>query len=372
MKTKLLVWAAAVVFLSACSDIGSNSPLSGGVAETGSIAFRLAKNTIPSEVGILEVRMERDGYDPITSTTVVENFIDTVRITLSDIPVGDWLLTIDAKDSAGHLLYTGSTSVTIIENQTVLAFVHMNSVGGGTGSIQINVVWQGSPKLGEAFTLSFGQSISIQNTDLKLKFTTLLEESRCPEGLMCFWEGNAKIALEVNHTQIVLNTALKPRETLYQRYKIALMDLSPYPKIGDSINVEEYMATLLVTDVDEIIMFNPADSVKIGAVPAVIQDSIFVSKGILYLKVSYSGCSEHDFALYGSSLFLKSNPPQAEIFLSHEKLEPCDGWFTTDVRCNLSPLMTECRKQFGSGQILLRIYPPGSSDPVQPLVPVSF
>jgi len=141
--TRKKFWLVAItsMLLFSCSDT-SNEPVLNNTEGKGSIAFSLAKSSIPSEVGILEVRLERDGYDPTTTTAVINNFIDTVRIVMSDIPVGTWQLTIDAKDSSGHLRYTGNTSVDILENQTVLAFVHMTSVGGGVGSVEIFVTWQ--------------------------------------------------------------------------------------------------------------------------------------------------------------------------------------------------------------------------------------
>lgn len=140
MNKKFWFVAIASILLFSCSDVGTDSPAAKN--KSGSIAFSLAKNTIPNEVGIVEVRLERSGYAPITNTAFIGNFIDTVKIKMNNIPIGTWQLTIDAKDSSGHLRYTGSTSVTIIENATVLAFVHMDPVGSGVGSVQIFVTWQ--------------------------------------------------------------------------------------------------------------------------------------------------------------------------------------------------------------------------------------
>lgn len=369
-------WLAIItaVFLFSCSDIGTDSASINGIGKTGNIAFNLAKNSIPSEVGILEVQLKRSGYDPVTSTAMLQNFIDTVRIVMNDIPAGEWQLTIDAKDSSGHLRYTGSIAITIIENQTVLAFVHMNAVGNGTGSVEINVVWQKGPKLGEEFSISFGQQIAIQDIELKLTFKSVLEDSRCPEGFLCFWAGNAKIILDVNQTEIVLNTLLDPRQVFYEGYMIALRSLSPLPKSGVWVKPEEYVARIVIDKVDEIIMYNDVDSLYLHNDPLSIKDSITVHDGILYLNVLYSGgCKEHEFKLYGLPAFLKSNPPQAELFLSHNADgDECEALTTEELRFGLSPFLEACRKQFGNGQILLRIYPPGSTEPVLPLVPVSF
>lgn len=250
----------------------------------------------------------------------------------------------------------------------------MNSVGSGTGSIEINVVWQKSPKLNEEFNLAYGQSVTLQNTNLRIKFKEVLEDSRCPLNAMCVWAGNARIVLDVNGTLFELNTNLEPRAAFYAGYKITLIRLHPYPNVETMpIQPEEYSASLYVSAVDDIVMQGDIDTTIIGKTPAAIHDSITVSNGVLSMKVSYSGgCSEHIFDLYGLTGFLKSNQPQAEIFLSHQSSDPCEAWITTELRYNLLPLIAECKKQLGSGKILLRIYPPGSLAPVQPIVPLSF
>ena len=373
-NNKFLALAAMVFLFSACADDGEKNPITSGNNKGGSIAFQLAKNTIPSGVATLEIRLERNGYDPITRTVEVGNFVDTVRTTINDIPAGEWQLTVDAKDSSGHLRYTGNIAVTIIESQTVLAFVHMNAAGSGTGSVEINIAWQESPKLGEEFDISFGQQIAIQNTELKLKFKSVLEDSRCPEGFLCFWEGNAKILLDVNQTEIALNTLLDPRQVFYEGYTITLRSLSPLPKSGVRVEPEEYVAQIVVDKVDEIIIYDDADSLYLHKDPLSIKDSIIVRDGILHLNVSYSGgCKEHEFTLYGSTAFLKSNPPQADLFLSHNANgDECEALPTEELQFGLSSLLKLCRNQFGSGQVLLRLYLPGSSEPVKPFMPVSF
>ena len=45
------------------------------------------------------------------------------------------------------------------------------------------------------FDLRVGQEITVAGTDMKVRFDSVKEDSRCPEGVDCIWEGNAKIAL---------------------------------------------------------------------------------------------------------------------------------------------------------------------------------
>jgi hypothetical protein len=99
-----------------------------------------------------------------------------------------------------------------------------------------------------------------------------------------------------------------------------------------------------------------------------------VNENILTLKVQYSGgCQEHDFTLYGYSLFLKSNPPQAEVYLSHNgNGDMCEAFPQKEIHFDLVPLLDLCRHQFGTGQIVLRIHEPDSTNPITPFVSVSF
>jgi hypothetical protein len=103
-----------------------------------------------------------------------------------------------------------------------------------------------SPKLNEEFELKYGQIIQIQNEDLIIKFSSIIADSRCPEGAMCKWEGNAKISLQINNTETSLNTTLEPKETEVSKYKIILISLQPYPKINEEINLKDYISKLIV------------------------------------------------------------------------------------------------------------------------------
>ena len=122
-----------------------------------------------------------------------------------------------------------------------------------------------------------------------------------------------------------------------------------------------------------IIMFDNHSVLTLYKDKALITSSS-VSENILTMKVQYGGgCQEHDFSLYGYSLFLKSNPPQAEVFLSHDgKNDMCEAFLQKEIHFDLLPLLDVCRHQFGRGQIILRIHEPDSTNPITPFVSVSF
>lgn len=103
------------------------------------------------------------------------------------------------------------------------------------------------PKLGEQFDLKLGQQVTVQNEGLTIKFKTVVNDSRCPEGAQCIWAGNAKVTIVVSEIDIALNTNSDPKQTPYSNYTLRLITLSPYPKLNQKINPQDYVAKLIVT-----------------------------------------------------------------------------------------------------------------------------
>jgi hypothetical protein len=103
----------------------------------------------------------------------------------------------------------------------------------------------------------FPQTIELQpkaatkvSSDLSIRFNTVLEDSRCPTGVQCPWEGNAEILLELtggSPETVHLNTGgMFPRTEMYNGYSITLQDLKPYPAQGTQIDESRYTAVLSI------------------------------------------------------------------------------------------------------------------------------
>jgi len=88
------------------------------------------------------------------------------------------------------------------------------------------------------------------NGDLSIRFTAVLEDSRCPTGVQCAWDGNAEIMLELSGGDLEtahLNTGPQfPRTEIYNGYTITLQELKPYPAEGESIEESDYTAVLSI------------------------------------------------------------------------------------------------------------------------------
>ena len=106
--------------------------------------------------------------------------------------------------------------------------------------------------LNEAFKVKNGQEVVVNGEKLRIKFSSVNSDSRCPTGVQCAWAGNGAIVIEVvkkNKKQVVamLNTLVEPKEIVYKAYKIKLVGLAPYPVYNQPIDPKDYEATLIVT-----------------------------------------------------------------------------------------------------------------------------
>jgi hypothetical protein len=111
---------------------------------------------------------------------------------------------------------------------------------------------------GQEFALGGGQEAVFSGADLRVRFSELLEDSRCPTEVECFWTGQARIAVIVQptgrpSTTAYFNTNPAPGENVKTvragDYSIELRSLDPYPRTPeDPISFEDYRATLLVSE----------------------------------------------------------------------------------------------------------------------------
>jgi hypothetical protein len=110
--------------------------------------------------------------------------------------------------------------------------------------------------LGKEFILGAGQQAVSGADDLRVRFSEVLEDSRCPTEVECFWTGQARIAVLIEPAGIPATTAdfnTNPApgqnaQTVHaDAYTVELKSLDPYPRTPDQpISFEDYRATLLV------------------------------------------------------------------------------------------------------------------------------
>jgi hypothetical protein len=110
--------------------------------------------------------------------------------------------------------------------------------------------------LDEPFALAAGTETAVGSEGLSLRFDAVLEDSRCPTEVDCFWSGQAIIvimATEAGQEPVKLesNTNPAPDQTVDELpafgYTVRLIQLDPYPQTTDPIPFADYQAQLVVT-----------------------------------------------------------------------------------------------------------------------------
>jgi len=98
------------------------------------------------------------------------------------------------------------------------------------------------------FALRVGQEARVGGQVLRIAFLAVTNDSRCPIGAACFWEGNASLQVGVTSgtgptVAYILNTAIEPRAVDIPFYRLTLVGLDPYPSLSASLPPEPYVAT---------------------------------------------------------------------------------------------------------------------------------
>jgi hypothetical protein len=107
-------------------------------------------------------------------------------------------------------------------------------------------------ELGQPVELRLGQTVTIKGEQLEIKFSEVIEDSRCPTGAACIWEGQVTLALEIAYQDELFSEKItQPGLTsdvsfdLFKEY-ILEFNILPYPEVNEKISPEEYRLEILV------------------------------------------------------------------------------------------------------------------------------
>ena len=108
-------------------------------------------------------------------------------------------------------------------------------------------------KLDQVFELKMNGSTQLEGGGLKITFSGVPEDSRCPKGVNCIQEGQIRISLAVvsgSQTR-TLEFTRKASQTgnvtqSFENYKIQWLDVSPYPEKDKKIKAEDYKLKVAV------------------------------------------------------------------------------------------------------------------------------
>jgi len=107
--------------------------------------------------------------------------------------------------------------------------------------------------LGQKITLSPGGSANIESEKVTFTFDKVLNDSRCPDGAMCIWQGQVQVLVTIDtdgsKEQITLTQgglSSEPASQIYGQYRLEF-NITPYPKVNETIKDSDYRLELTVT-----------------------------------------------------------------------------------------------------------------------------
>jgi hypothetical protein len=108
-------------------------------------------------------------------------------------------------------------------------------------------------ELGQDFSLAIGQSAVITGEELEITFEKVTEDSRCPTGVVCEWEGMVACVLKITEGGTTYGIELAQpglstgyAQETYKEYKFTFK-VEPYPESGNEIPSNEYQILLEIS-----------------------------------------------------------------------------------------------------------------------------
>ncbi len=105
--------------------------------------------------------------------------------------------------------------------------------------------------LSDTVKIKYKETVHHEKENISLTFNSLISDSRCPIGVLCVWEGNAKIGFKFSNQNNSVNFSLHTyrnftRDTTLLGYNIKLISVSPYPHVDYSYSANQYQVEVVV------------------------------------------------------------------------------------------------------------------------------
>lgn len=114
-------------------------------------------------------------------------------------------------------------------------------------------------QLDKVFDVSFQKTATFCDGAISITFTKVTQDSRCPEDVVCFWQGLAEvevlIAVNGSEEKFLFSTFPTfqdvPSEVTYRGYIFNLEGVKPYPNTKFSQKEKDYSIQMLVEKTSE-------------------------------------------------------------------------------------------------------------------------
>ena len=159
------LWVISFLIILSLIVLGCPMP---PTSETGNLTISLtsamdrgAKNLLPP-IDMNVATYDVSGTGPSSATFSQQNV--TTPLTVNSLVAGSWSITVNGKNSAGTVIGTGTTSVTVVAGQTANASVTVSPLNGN-GDLSLSVSWLtglvAAPSVSGTLTLVGGSASNI-------------------------------------------------------------------------------------------------------------------------------------------------------------------------------------------------------------------
>jgi hypothetical protein len=112
--------------------------------------------------------------------------------------------------------------------------------------------------LDSSFQLMHNQTAYMESEDLSIKFLNVIEDSRCPVGVICIWPGQVKIELEIRQKgkepeKIVLTSQAgrdELAETRVNDFLFRLLKVEPLRQKDAELQLSDYVIMIMVSMIE--------------------------------------------------------------------------------------------------------------------------
>lgn len=117
--------------------------------------------------------------------------------------------------------------------------------------ILLGMTFTASAQAEDTLKLRPGQQLTAKKSKIKVKFISVLDDSRCPAGVNCVWAGNARIKIELSTRRmgskiVEINTTTGPLGAQFDGWAIMLTSLTPHPKASGTTPPSRYRAAITI------------------------------------------------------------------------------------------------------------------------------
>ena len=105
--------------------------------------------------------------------------------------------------------------------------------------------------ISDTIVLDFGKAVDLPSANLNLLFEEVIEESRCPTGVVCIHAGRALVQISATPTSLTLPSSAKISLEVNEKDTLGniiftLLEVNPYPKEGSPVPDDQKQLKLQV------------------------------------------------------------------------------------------------------------------------------